>query len=118
MDLTAVFSEYSSSGALISEASIPIADQLSKQAIFVDNQNGLSTLITPLVQQRAMNPEFFRKRGDALAALQPLHRYFSESLRVLVDLSLFLDHFAVSFLQSVASVCLRLGVHSRWHSAW
>src|SRR5438132_14328273 len=43
IDLTAVFSEYSSSAALISEASIPIADQLSKQAIFVDNQNGLSS---------------------------------------------------------------------------
>jgi hypothetical protein len=42
---TAVFSEFAASGALISEASVPAAVALERQAIFVDTQGGFSTAV-------------------------------------------------------------------------
>lgn len=40
---TAVFSEFTPSGALISEAGVPAADALARQAVFVDTQSGFAT---------------------------------------------------------------------------
>jgi hypothetical protein len=73
--VTAVFSKYSSSGALISEASIPIADQLSKQAIFVDSQNGFSTgvaLVNPNAESATITLELVDAQGQSVGA--PLQR--------------------------------------------
>ena len=42
---TAVFSEFAASGALISEAGVPAANALERQAIFVDTQGGFNTAV-------------------------------------------------------------------------
>src|SRR5688572_1779733 len=55
---------------------------------------------TPLVQQRAINPQFLRKRRHIGAALEPLQSLGAQFLRVfpISTRSLFWNHFAVSFL--------------------
>jgi hypothetical protein len=67
ISVTAIFSEYSPSGDLISEASIPVAQALSKQAIFIDNQNGLSTgvaFVNPATETATITLELLDAQGQ------------------------------------------------------